>query len=195
VTGSAAGTWSVGRKVKCPVCGREGVAQYSIFRQREKEYRYRVVAHEGGAKCVVGRELEDGRVVPVERRESEGKRLPLDALVKEERAGGGTSVPETKVDPVELDKAVWYFLLLAASWGSLRQAVEQLPPEECLVLFKREVMKAALRRGVDGSKLVELAEKFVNATSDEERARLKGELNLAIKEFGKGLVLKTLGSG
>jgi hypothetical protein len=187
-----AGTWSVGQKVKCPICGREGVAAYSIFRQREKEYRYRVVRHEGGTYCVVGRELEDGRVVPVKRRRTEGKQLPLDALVKEEGAGGGTSVPETKVDPVELDKAVWYFLLLAASWGSLRQAVEQLPPEECLVLFKREVMKAALRRGVDGSKLVELAEKFVNAASDEERAKLKSELNLAIKEFGKEMVLKVL---
>jgi hypothetical protein len=187
-----AGTWSVGQKVKCPICGREGVAAYSIFRQREKEYRYRVVRHEGGTYCVVGRELEDGRVVPVKRRRTEGKRLPLDAFAREEGAGGGSSIPALNVDPVELNKALWYSQKIFASWGSLRQAVEQLPPEECLVLFKRTVAETGLRRGIDGTKLVKLAEKFVNAASDEERAKLKGELNLAVKEFCKEMVLKVL---
>jgi hypothetical protein len=182
----------VGQRVACPVCGREGVAKYSIQRWREKEYRYRVVVHEGGTYCVVGRELEGGRVVPVRRRESEGRRLSLDAFVGEEGAGGGSLVPALNVDPVELDKALWYSQKISASWGSLRQAVEQLPPEECLVLFKRTVAEIALRRGVDGTKLVELAEKFVNAASDEERAKLKNELNLAVKEFCKEMVLKAL---
>jgi len=190
VAGSAAGTWPVGRKVKCPVCGREGAAAYSILRRGKREYRYRVVAHEGGTKCVVGRELGDGRVVPVRRRESEGKRLPLDALAGKAETGSGGSVP----DPVELDKALWYSHKVSASWGSLRQAVEQETVEFCLAEFKRVVAETALRRGVDGAKLVELAEKFVSASGDEERAKVKSELNLAVKKFCKGIVLKALGA-
>jgi hypothetical protein len=194
VAGSAAGTWFVGQKVKCPVCGREGVAAYSILRRGEREYRYRVVVHEGGTKCVVGRELGDGRVVPVKRRGSEGKRLPLDAFAKKEGAGGGSSVPALDVDPVELDKALWYSHKVSASWGSLRQAVEQETVEFCLAEFKRVVAETALRRGVDGTKLVELAEEFVNASGDGERAKVKNKLNLAVKEFCKGVVLKALGA-
>jgi hypothetical protein len=195
MAGSAAGTWSAGQKVKCPICGREGVAQYSIFRQRGKEYRYRVVRHKGGTYCVVGRELEDGRVVPVERRRTEGKRLPLETLVREEGTGGGTEVPAAKVDLVELDKGEWSHTKVAASWGSLRQAVEQEPLEECLAQFKRVVLQEALRRGVDGTRLIELTEKYVNAASEEERVKAKSELNQAIKEFGKEMVLKALGLG
>jgi len=197
VAGSAAGTWPVGQKVRCPVCGREGVAWYSILGRKEKEYRYRVVAHEGGTKCVVGRELEDGRVVPVKRRESEGKRLSLDAFLEGERGEGGTSVPATNVDPAELDKvvekAMWSYTKVAASWGSLRQAVEPEPIEYCLAQFKRLAVQEGLRRGVDGTKLAELAEKYVNASSDEERVKAKIRLNQAVKEFGKRAVLKTLG--
>ena len=193
MAGSAAGTWPVGQRVRCPVCGREGVAEYSILRRREKEYRYRVVAHEGGTKCVVGRELGDGRVVPVKRRRSEGKRLPLDAFAREEGGGGGSSVPALNVDPVELDKALWYSHKVSASWGSLRQAVERETVEFCLAEFKRVVAETALRRGVDGTRLVELAEKFVSASGDEERAKLKSELNLAVKGFCKEMVLKALG--
>jgi hypothetical protein len=180
----------VGQKVRCPVCGREGVAKHSIQRQGEREYRYRVVAHEGGTYCVVGRELEDGRVVPVRRRRSEGKRLPLDALAGKAETGSGGSVP----DPVELDKALWYSHKVSASWGSLRQAVEQETVEFCLAEFKRVVAETALRRGVDGTKLVELAEKYASASGDEERAKVKNELNLAVKEFCKGIVLKALGA-
>ena len=193
MAGSAAGTWPVGQRVRCPVCGREGVAEYSILRRREKEYRYRVVAHEGGTKCVVGRELGDGRVVPVKRRRSEGKRLPLDAFARGEGGGGGSSVPALNVDPVELDKALWYSHKVSASWGSLRQAVERETVEFCLAEFKRVVAETALRRGVDGTRLVELAEKFVSASGDEERAKLKSELNLAVKGFCKEMVLKALG--
>jgi hypothetical protein len=185
----------VGQKVACPVCGREGVAAYSIFRQREKEYRYRVVRHEGGTYCVVGRELEDGRVVPVKRRRTEGKRLPLDALAEKGETGGGTSIPALNVDPAELEKVVWSHTKVAASWGSLRQVVEQEPVEYCLAQFKRVAAEEGLRRGVDGTKLAELADKYVNAASDGERVKAKVELNQAVKEFGKEMILKMLGLG
>jgi hypothetical protein len=47
--------WSVGQRVICPRCGREGKAGISIFKAKGREYVYHVVSHADARKCIIAR--------------------------------------------------------------------------------------------------------------------------------------------
>ena len=160
--------WPVGQRVKCPKCGREGVARVYTVRAKGHEYTYWMVNHADG-KCVIKR-------VSAREREAAGT-APITAFAEEAPAqvpeaveAGPAQVPALKFAgpiPEGVDRTAWYAMVVAASWGSLREN----PTEENLRLFKNQARKVAVRLGVPVEDVIPAVEAFARSPSDETKRR------------------------
>jgi hypothetical protein len=172
--------WPVGQRVKCPKCGREGVARVYTVRAKGHEYTYWMVNH-ADKKCVIkrvsAREREAAGTAPITAF-AEGAPAQVRAQVPARAPAEVEGVEEAK--PVEVpalkfagpipegvDKTAWYAMVVAASWGSLREN----PTEENLRWFKNQARKVAARLGVPVEDIIPAVEAFARAPSDETKRR------------------------
>jgi hypothetical protein len=168
--------WPVGQRIKCPKCGREGVARVYTIRAKGHEYVYLMVNHADG-KCVIkrvsAREREAAGTAPITAFTEE---VPAQAQVQVQVEEEGVEeakpveVPALKFAgpiPEGVDRTAWYAMVVAASWGSLREN----PTEENLRLFKNQARKVAVRLGVPVEDVIPAVEAFARSPSDETKRR------------------------
>ena len=188
VTAQVSGTerWPVGQRVVCPKCGREGKAGINTFRAKGREYTYLVVNHADARKCVIGRVRGPKAEVPTARAITEFVETPkvevpaAEAPVVETPApAAGTVLAAVEKAPVSevpafrevgpippgVDRAAWYALKIAASWGSVREN----PSDENLQLFTRTARQIAQRVGVPVEDAVAAVEHYVRVRSEQAK--------------------------
>jgi len=166
------GEWRVGERVVCPKCGREGKVGVTTFRAKGREYTYWVVNHPDARKCIIGK-------VPTAK--PEAKVAPVTAFAQAPAEEAPAQVPEAvEAEPAQVpalkfagpipegvDRTAWYAMVVAASWGSLREN----PTEENLRLFKNQARKVAVRLGVPVEDVIPAVEAFARSPSDETKRR------------------------
>jgi hypothetical protein len=180
--------WPIGETIACPVCGRPGKASITTAKGARERYVYRVVYHGATERCVikgaVAKVTESGEVVRVGG--ARGRRAgraaapaaaPVTAFAEEVPAQAPAEVEAEPVEvpalkfagpiPEGVDRTAWYAMVVAASWGSLREN----PTEENLRLFKNQARKVAVRLGVPVEDVIPAVEAFARAPSDETKRR------------------------
>jgi hypothetical protein len=180
-----------GERVKCPKCNKVGVAAVDRFTAKGREYYYVVVRHFEGDKvrrCVIRRyepPREQAGAAVEERGAVRGEEVarpqpqapapqPAAAPAVEEGAEG-EAPPEAVARPVEVppfkefgpvppsvDRAAWYIMKFAASWGSVREN----PTEENFRRFVSTAHQVRERVGVEVADAVEAVERYVRAVRE-----------------------------
>jgi len=176
ITAQVSGTesWPVGQRVVCPKCGREGKAGVSTFRAKGREYTYYVVNHPDARKCVIKRIPAFQPSVPVTEFVEEAPAAEAPKVEASAPAAGSVTTAVEKVPPafreVEpippgVDRAAWYALKIAASWGSVREN----PSDENLQLFARTARQVAQRVGVPAEDAVAAVEYYVRTRTEQAK--------------------------
>jgi hypothetical protein len=164
--------WPVGQRIKCPKCGEPGVARVYTFKAKGKEYTYWVVNHKD-SKCIIKR-IEEPKPAAA-------GTAPITAFTEEVPAQAPAEVEGVEeAKPVEVpalkfagpipegvDKTAWYAMVVAASWGSLREN----PTEDNLRWFKNQARKVAARLGVPVEDVIPAVEAFARSPSEESKRR------------------------
>jgi len=183
-------SWPVGQRVICPKCGREGKAGINTFRAKGREYTYYVVNHADARKCVIARVRGPKAEVPTVKPITEFVETPAAAeapKVEVPAPPAGTvlaaveKVPVSEVPtavekvppvfkeveaiPAAVDRAAWYALKIAASWGSVREN----PSDENLQLFTRTARQVAQRVGVPVEDAVAAVQYYVETKTEQAK--------------------------
>jgi len=179
-------SWPVGQHVKCPRCGREGKAGISVFKAKGREYTYYVVNHADARKCVIGRVRGPKAEVPTVKPITEFVETPAakveipapevpvlkvpapEAPVSEVPAAVEKVPPvfkEVEAIPSGVDRAAWYALKIAASWGSVREN----PSAENLQLFSRTARQVAQRVGVPVEDAIAAVQYYVETKTEQAK--------------------------
>jgi len=211
-----------GERVKCPVCGEEGVAAVDRFTAKGRVYHYVVVRHFKGdrvRRCVIrryeppkeaaapaqARAVEEFfRAAVAERAEAVARfqprapapqpaAQPVAAPAVEEGVEEGAErvAPERAVEvppfkefgpvPPSVDRAAWYAVKFAASWGSVREN----PTEENFRRFVSTAHQVRERVGVEVADAVEAVERYVRAVregaGEQAVAAAKADANDRVK--------------
>jgi hypothetical protein len=188
--------WPIGETIACPVCGRPGKASITTAKGARERYVYRVVYHSASERCVIkgaiAKVTESGEVVRVEggrgrrvQRRAERAAAPITAFAQAPAEGAPAQAPvEEEVKPVEgavevpiyrewgpipegVDKAAWYAVKVAASWGSVREN----PTEENFNRFASTARQVAVRIGVPVEDAVSAVEAYVKTRSEQAKIR------------------------
>jgi hypothetical protein len=166
--------WEAGRRVACPKCGREGVAAVDRFKAGGREYFYYVVRHYGGGtvrRCVIARADGPAPAVP-----SVAEAPRVEVQIAE----------SVKGDERDFDKAVWYAVKFAMSWGCVRAS----PTEETYREFVNVCKQIRDRVGVDVSTAeAAVTEFYVKKSKDAAMVATN-----AVKEVVKKVIAKVAGT-
>jgi len=92
--------------------------------------------------------------------------------------------PRSKEELPDLDKFSWYITKLATSFGAFKEN----PSHENLIYLEKRVKELREKLGIDASHLALLAERYMRAKNDEEKKKLRIELNMAFKSVIKELL-------
>jgi len=151
--------WVVGARVKCPKCGKEGKVGISTFKAKGKEYTYWVVNHPEARKCVISR-VRGAAPAAAETAPpvfTEEKEAPAEEAAPVFREWGPI--------PAAVDKAAWYAVKIAASWGSCREN----PTEENFRRFATTARQIAQRCGVPVEDAISAVEHYVKVGSEQAK--------------------------
>ena len=175
---AANGEWPVGRRIACPKCGREGKAGLSTFRAKGREYTYYVVNHPDARKCVIKRIPAFQPSVPVtefveEAPAAEAPKVEVPAPPAGTVPAAVEKAPVSEVPafrevgpiPAAVDRAAWYALKIAASWGSVREN----PSAENLQLFTRTARQIAQRVGVPAEDAIAAVQYYVETKTEQAK--------------------------
>jgi hypothetical protein len=186
--------WPVGQRIVCPKCGEPGVARVYTIRAKGHEYTYWMVNH-ADKKCVIkrvsAREREAAGTAPITAFAEETParvqaRAQVQVQVEEEGVEGAKPVEvpiyrEWGPIPEGVDRAAWYSVKIAASWGSVREN----PTEENFRRFANTARQIAARVGVPVEDAVAAVGAYVKAVaegvSEDEVERAKIRANEAVK--------------
>jgi hypothetical protein len=185
--------WPVGQRVKCPKCGREGVARVYTIRAKGHEYVYAVVNHADGGKCVIKR-IGGSRAEPKPAAAPApittfAQEAPSARTVEEEVAPAAAPIyREIGPIPREVDRAAWYASKVAASWGSVREN----PSEENFRYFANTARQIAVRVGVPVEDAITAVEAYVKTASEAESEREREQAKIRANEAVKFVVARII---
>ena len=98
--------------------------------------------------------------------------------------------PRVKESLSNIDKAAWYIVKLATSVGAFKEN----PSDTNYAYLVKRIEELKQRLGIDASLLLRLAEYYMSAKDEEQRRKLRIDINAAFKQTIKDILVQMLTS-